>query len=113
MKYDVREPCASCPYRTDARPEFWHPAEFVRLLDTERSQLGVVYGCHEYRKRPNEARVCIGWLLNQRDRGCPSIMLRLALRDPAAAACLNEAHSPVPLYDSVEEMCSVNGVDSE
>jgi hypothetical protein len=110
LKFDKREPCTSCPYRTDAPLQLWSREEFVNLLDKDVSQMGSTFGCHEYNKRRDEAQVCIGWLLDQRERGVPSINFRLALiRNPAARACLKEASSPAPLYDSIEEMCEANG----
>jgi hypothetical protein len=112
VKFDAREPCKSCPYHTDAPLELWSPLEFRQLLAHERSRMGVVYGCHKYRNRKDEAQVCVGWLLDQKRRNIPSISLRLTLmRNPGAVACLNEASSPVELFDSVEEMCEANGVE--
>lgn len=112
LRFDKREPCASCPYRTDAPLELWSPEEFLDLLRNDRSQFGTLYGCHKYRKRSNEAQVCVGWLINQRERNVPSMMLRMTLMsNPQALACYNESESPVPLYDSIEDMCIENGVD--
>ena len=112
LLFDRREPCASCPYRTDAPLELWSPEEFKDLLAKDREQMGTQYGCHEFRKRKSEAQVCIGWLINQRERNVPSIMLRLTLiRNESAQRCIQEATSPVPLYDTIEEMCEANGVE--
>jgi len=83
------------------------------LLASERDYMGALYGCHEYGKRKHEAQVCVGWLLNQRERNVPSIALRMHLmQSPEARACIKEASSPVPLYESVEEMCEANGVET-
>jgi hypothetical protein len=113
LKFDAREPCKSCPYRTDAPAELWSPVEFVNLLATDRTQMGTVYGCHKYRNRKDEAQVCVGWLLDQKRRNIPSIAFRLKLMsDPAAVACLNEASSRVPLFESIEDMCEANGVET-
>lgn len=113
LRFDKREPCASCPYRIDAPLELWSPVEFEGLLASERSQLGKLYGCHEFNKRRDEAQICIGWLLNQRERNIPSIVLRMKLITSAEArACTEEASSPVPLYESVEAMCEANGVET-
>jgi hypothetical protein len=113
LRFEQREPCKSCPYRTDAPLELWSPEEFEDLLQKDRSRMGTIYGCHKARHQPAEdAQVCVGWLINQRERGIPSIALRLKLMsDPAAVGCLNEASSPVPLYESIEEMCEANGVE--
>ncbi len=113
LLFDKREPCASCHYRTDAPLELWSPAEFEGLLASERDMMGKLYGCHEYNKRRDEAQVCIGWLINQRERNVPSIALRMKLmKSPEACACIGEASSPVPLYESVEAMCEANGVET-
>jgi len=113
LKFDKREPCASCPYRTDAPLELWHREEFEKLLAAERTQWGTQYGCHEFRKRRDEAQVCIGWLISQRERNVPSIALRLTLiRSEEAQRCIKEASSPAPLYETIEEMCEANGVET-
>lgn len=111
LLFDRREPCTSCPYRTDAPLGLWSPAEFEALLRNDGDMLGTKYGCHEFNKRPEEAQVCIGWLINQRERNVPSIALRLTLmRNEPARKCFKEAASPAPLYESIEEMCEANGV---
>ncbi len=113
LRFDQREPCKSCPYRTDAPLELWSPEAFEKLLQLDKTQMGTIYGCHKARHQPTEgSQVCIGWLINQRERGIPSIAFRLKLMsDTAAVGCLNEASSPVPLYESIEEMCEANGVE--
>ena len=112
LHWDKREPCKSCPYRRDAPLNLWSNEEFEDLLASERTQMGTTYGCHEYGKRREQAQVCVGWLLNQRENNVPSMMLRLALMtNNAALACYNEASSPVEMYESVEEMCAENGVE--
>lgn len=115
MKFDRREPCASCPYRTDAPLKLWHRSEFEGLLANDGNELrGATYGCHEFRKQPREEhRPCIGWLLDQRRRGYPSIQLRLMMiKKPAAGECATEARLPegVTLYPSIKTMCRANGV---
>lgn len=111
LLFEKREPCKSCPYRTDAPIGLWSEEEFVDLLANDRTQMGTLYGCHEYRKRKHEAQVCVGWLINQRERNVPSMMLRITLMsNKQALACYNEANSPVPLH-SLEEMCAENGVE--
>ena len=112
LHWDKREPCKSCPYRRDAPLNLWSNEEFEDLLASERTQKGTTYGCHEYGKRREQAQVCVGWLLNQRENNVPSMMLRLALMtNNAALACYNEDSSPVEMYESVEEMCAENGVE--
>ncbi len=113
LRFDKRAPCPSCPYRTDAPLRLWSSEEFEDLLASEHDQMDTVYGCHEFNKRLDQVQVCVGWLINQRDHNVPSIALRMRLIQSAEAlACYNEATSPVPLYESVEQMCKANGVES-
>lgn len=116
MKFDKKSPCESCPYRRDARQEFWHPAEFVGLLANDADPvMGKMYACHEGKKLAHEDRsMCAGWLLDQKRRGLPSIQLRLLLtQSEEARAMLEEVNADgLDLYDSIEEMCEANGVES-
>lgn len=109
MKFDTLSPCGSCPYRTDAPLGLWHPLEFDNLARTERDQFGSVFACHSTAKKP-ERSVCAGWLLSQRERGIPSLSLRLMLmRDPSAAAVLESvSDGGHELYASVQEMIEAN-----
>ena len=68
------------------------------------------FGCHQDRhKEPKEVEPCVGWLLNQRERGTPSIALRLLLlREPEATAQFDESESGGELYDTVDELVRVN-----
>lgn len=107
MRWDTKEPCKSCPYRRDAPLGFWHPEEFDKLVDSERSQMGSVFACHGTKSNMS---VCAGWLLKQRDNGIPSIVLRLQLmRNQEAVDCLNQvSDGGHELYDSVDEMIDAN-----
>jgi len=109
MKFDMREPCSSCPYRKDAPLQLWDRAEFAKLLDHERNPFpGAIYGCHGTGKLP-EKRVCAGWLLNQVNHGLPSIALRIRLmKDPEAALCAEHVTSKTETYESVEAMIEAN-----
>ncbi|MBL8605122.1 MAG: hypothetical protein JNK72_24545 [Myxococcales bacterium] len=82
--------------------------EFQKLLETDQSELGAIYGCHK-----DNGQACIGWLLDQRQRDLPSIRLRLALiTTPSAVRCLEEAHDGGhELFGSLEAMCRANGVE--
>lgn len=115
MNTTAREPCKSCPYRRDAKLEHWHPSEFENLLAQDANPIsGSPFACHQDRKiAPHDRGVCVGWLLDQRERGAPSIKLRLGLmRDAGLRAQFEEARAPegVELYESIEEMCLANGV---
>lgn len=112
MKWAQDTPCKTCPYRRDVAIGTWHPLEFAKLLGEDRSELGAVYQCHVTRRLPEAERdVCAGWLLDQKRRDAPSIMLRMQLRKADAAALYNRIHAGgVELYASIEAMCRANGV---
>jgi hypothetical protein len=72
-----------------------------------------MFGCHKFRALPeDERRVCIGWLLNQRERDLPSNMFRMKLAQSAEArSCLEEASSDTEMFESIEAMSRANGVE--
>lgn len=110
------KPCAKCPYRKDAPLKLWHPDHFRKLLADDADEFGgAVYACHCDGKKPaTEVRPCVGWLLNQRERGTPSIQLRLALMGNQVAQqfYLGITSAGLELYDSISAMCRANGVRS-
>ena len=120
MKYERREPCPNCPFRTDAPLAYWAPEEYVRLADLERVEgqpesATASFGCHKDRHGPVEDRqYCVGWLVHQRERGVPSIALRFALvasRDrEAVVEQFEQAKVPdgVALYPSVQDLVAAN-----
>lgn len=102
--YSCTQPCSNCPYRRDAPLQLWHKSEYEKLLDLENDQLGAIYNCHK-----NNGSICVGWLMKQDENNFPSIMLRISLsKNSITREYLDKLHSPSPLYDSVEEMISVN-----
>ena len=110
MKWDTTEPCESCPYRKDARIEYWDKGEFAQLLKNDADPImGAIYGCHQTRKL-EEPSICGGWLLDQQNRGVPSIQLRLALiRSKEAMTCLDKiSDGGHERYSSIEEMIEAN-----
>lgn len=113
MKVVRDHPCRSCPYRVDVRREHWHRQEFIDLLAHDQDPIGTVYGCHEGIKlAPVDRSLCIGWLIDQRERNVPSIRLRMLLMtNKDACALLEKAHDGgAKLYPSVQAMCRANGV---
>ncbi|MCB1282560.1 MAG: hypothetical protein KDB18_13640, partial [Salinibacterium sp.] len=79
-----REPCSNCPFRRSARLAHWHPTEYIKLHQMEKSegQFGEsgLFNCHKDRSKPaNERQLCVGWLQDQRRKGVPSLALRLKL----------------------------------
>ena len=110
-KYDAKTPCKSCPYRKDAPLAFWNEAEFLNLERTEADQMGAVFGCHQDGKKPkDEVGVCVGWLLNQKKRGLPSMRLRLALiKDRQLTEQANLVHSKgIRMFRTVSAMVKAN-----
>lgn len=86
-RYDLRSPCACCPYRRDAPLGKWHASHFLELAENDRKQFGPVYSCH-----CRDGNPCVGWVLDQRRRGLPCITLRLQLAmEPKFVELLNEA----------------------
>lgn len=113
LAFDLHEPCASCPYRRDARLAYWHEEEFHRLVLNDGDPImGALYACHGTR-RVEKKSVCGGWLLDQRDRGVPSIQLRLRLmRDEEAVECLETiTDGGHERFGSIEEMVRANFPD--
>lgn len=113
MKWDNREPCASCPYRKDVPRETWHRSEFENLLANDADTMdGGTFGCHKYRHRPKEElRLCVGWFLDQHRRGYPSIRLRvlgMVGGDEAQTFSLEVNDGGFDLYETLEEMCAAN-----
>lgn len=115
LKWELRTPCKSCPYRKDVEPGMWHRSEFESLLAHDKNEMeGFTFGCHKYRERPkSEFRYCAGWLMDQHERGMPSIQLRLAAMQGGKVVrdCLDSLHDDGnELYGSIEEMCEANHV---
>ena len=110
MKWNIKAPCESCPYRKDSKLAFWDKAEFAGLLEQDANHItGHVFGCHQTRKHP-EPTICAGWLLNQKNRGLPSIQLRMRLiKSEEARTCLVElTDGGNEQYGSIEEMVEAN-----
>jgi hypothetical protein len=104
-------PCASCPYRADVDLMYWVREEYERLLASTRATIGIVFGCHKYRRRPkSEHVVCAGWLLDQREQGCPSIALRLAMTEAPDVVnrAIETVHDGGHECGSTEEICKRN-----
>lgn len=111
-RYSQTSPCASCPYRCDAPLAMWSKVEFDRLQMHDRNELhGSAFDCHQGKALPPDSRTpCIGWLLNQRERGVPSIALRINLMtQPTATEHFNKiSDGGHKLYDSIEQMIEAN-----
>lgn len=117
MKYDRRKPCGNCPFRKEAPLAYWHPSHYIMLRRMEQveqdPQESSLFLCHKDRhKDRNEQGLCIGWLLNQREKGCHSIALRLHLMNhDDAINQYQEAEADGPMYETVTDLMFENLVE--
>jgi hypothetical protein len=113
MKWTTRKPCASCPYRKDVPIGTWHRSELENLLANDKDEMhGNLFACHKFRHRPKEEHdACAGWVLDQKERGLPSIRFRLALmtNDDAVRMLEEVTDGGHPLHESLRAMCEANG----
>jgi predicted component of type VI protein secretion system len=89
----------------------WDYAEYENLQRAEQDLLGSTFACHLTAPLPPQERsLCLGWLADQKRRGCPSIRLRVLLaRRPELREVLEAVDAEDPdLYSSIEEMCAAN-----
>lgn len=75
------EPCATCPYRRSVQLALWSIREYEKLEEHDRDIIyGACFGCHgDAKLDPSKRRPCVGWLLDQKRRGIPSLQLRIKL----------------------------------
>lgn len=104
-RYDLRAPCACCPYRRDAPLGKWHASHFIELAANDRNEFGPIYLCH-----CRDGNPCVGWVLDQRRRGLPNITLRIrAAYEPRLGDLIAEVtdggHRTFP---SIGAMCVAN-----
>lgn len=112
------KPCAKCPYRKDAPLELWSPEEFKGVLEQDKAVLGNVFACHKHGKKKRSGEpmpLCAGYVLDQIKRDIPSNALRLLLvrsGNPQRSLDRLKAVSAngLAMYETIEEMCSANGV---
>lgn len=98
------QPCGYCPYRKDAPLALWHKDHFADLLANDKLQFSPLYNCHK-----NNGTVCVGWLMNQDDRGFPNLNLRIKLsKENITREYLDSLHCKSERYESIEEMVQVN-----
>lgn len=102
--FECTTPCKSCPYRKDAKIAFWSIDEFENLLQKEDDYFGAAYMCHQ-----KNGSICVGFLMNQLDRGTPSIALRLAMiQNKVGKEYFDSLHCESEMFETVEEMCEAN-----
>ncbi len=100
-------PCNNCPYRKDAPKQHWDKEEFEKLIKNDRDYMGKVYGCHK-----NNGTVCRGWLMDQDERGLPSMNLRMSLiKNNITREYLDKLHCPGGRFKSIRQMCIANYPD--
>lgn len=109
-----KHPCTNCPYRKDAPVGLWHAVEFKKVVASEAQQMGSLFHCHKHSGRaPAKRSLCVGFVLDQVNRGMPNLSLRMAvISDADVAKVVSSASSVVPMYSSALEMCAANGVDN-
>lgn len=102
--FKATQPCNNCPYRKDAPLQLWDRYEFTKLLAQDKLQFGSIYGCHK-----NNGNVCVGWLMNQDERGFPNLNLRIKLsNENITHEYLDSLHCKSERYKSIEEMVKAN-----
>ncbi|KQP63185.1 hypothetical protein ASF47_18055 [Nocardioides sp. Leaf285] len=102
MRAPAKNPCGTCPYRTDVPAGVWHPEEYAKLPPFDRdtaSQPPGLFLCHQ-----QDQRVCAGWA------GCHDMEESLGVRVAALTGVAEDVIeavldyvSPVPLFASGEE----------
>lgn len=103
-------PCRSCPYRDDdALLGKWHRDHYQSVLDAEASPFGAVFACHCHGSRPpGERGLCAGFAIDQRERGFPSIMMRIQMTDAAVAAAVKAMRADGPMHKDASTMARLN-----
>lgn len=114
MKAERRKPCPNCPFRKDAKLAYWHPTMYLMLQRIEKTEHDLegmrTFGCHKDRHGPREdIEPCVGWLLNQRERGVPNLALRILLAtNDEALKQFEECEADGEVYETVTELVEAN-----
>lgn len=102
--FECKTPCGNCPYRKDSEIGYWSILEFQNVLEAETKLIPPVFLCHK-----NNGSICIGYLMNQKNRDFPSNGLRLSMRKHGVDRnYLDSLFCKSEMYETVEEMCEVN-----
>lgn len=78
----AKNPCGSCPYRTDVPSGVWSESEYVKLPDYDVStafQPSGLFMCHQV-----DGRMCAGWV------GCHDMTQSLGVRIAATTGELSD-----------------------
>jgi hypothetical protein len=101
------EPCEKCPYRRDAPIGLWVKDHYELVIKIDQP-FGGIFMCHK--DKENKEKMCAGWLLDQKNRRVPNMMLRLKLmREPDALEALEAVNDGGhEMFDSAQEMAEFN-----
>lgn len=82
--------------------------EFKDLLAKDKDFWGATYMCHK-----KDGCICVGFLMNQDERGFPSLALRLSLsKNKVTRTYLDNLTCKSKRFETVEEMCEANYPES-
>lgn len=99
-----QSPCKDCPYRKDAPIAKWDIEHFKDVLRFDKDYIGTVWKCHQ-----DDGCVCVGWLMDQHNRGLPSIKLRLLLsQHHITREYMDGLTCKSEMFPSIEAMCHHN-----
>ena len=106
-----KNPCASCPYRTDTPSGVWSAHEYQKLTEYDDDSLEPAFSvflCHHSTVRDVET-VCRGWLSVAAD----SVAVRVAVLRGEITPKQRDAPVTVPLYATGAEAAHAGMVDVE
>lgn len=108
------KPCPNCPFLRSAPLAYWHPDEYMMLsrMESVETRLGEasLFNCHKDQHLPQPSRqLCVGWMIDQKRKGIPSIALRIRLsRDDDTVDQLRAVSTEGELFNSVSDLVSAN-----
>lgn len=104
-RYSLKEPCSTCPFRTDV-PPFLHPERAQELKEHLRG--GDEFWCHktvdysdEEGLRVNRTRACAGARATLANEGRTTTLLQITER--LSAEPVADLNPDLPVYDSLDE----------
>jgi len=104
MKYDLKQPCANCPFRTDI-PPFLTPGRAKDILDTLTRQQGT-FTCHKTAHslvgKGGQEQHCAGAMILLEKIGRPNQMMRIAER--LRMYDHRQLNMDAPVFDSPADM---------
>lgn len=113
MKFDIKKPCANCPFRTDIAPFLNRGPEIAKSLSDDHNW----FACHQTTPAGTGKRIkradqshCAGAMMVLWREGNPNIAMRLALLTKMITR--EQLEAPAPVFNSLEEFAAVNGGNS-